>query len=91
MNALGYSDAIPTQSLKGSKMNIAKNMEAIAITAIALACVTTYSLAGKLEASPGTTARIATTAAVSDAPIQTVTVIGKRLTTVEKAQYSKAS
>jgi hypothetical protein len=91
MNPRGYSDVIPTQSLKGSKMNIAKNMEAIAIVAITLACVTTFALAGKPEAGPSTTARIATSASVSDAPIQTVTVIGRRLTTAEKAQYSKAS
>ena len=80
----GYSGVIPTQPPKGSKMNIAKNMEAIAIVAIALACVTTYAIAGKPETARVSAAQVGSD---HDATIPTVTVIGKRPTAAEKAQF----
>ena len=64
-------------------MNIAKNMEAIAIVAIALACVTTYAVAARTDTAPVGV----TTVSSSDTAIPTVTVIGKRLTAAEKAQF----
>ena len=63
-------------------MNIAKNMEAIFLTAIALASVTTFATAS----TP--VQRIAAPAyvqAAADTGMTVVTITGKRLTAAEKA------
>ena len=66
-------------------MNIAKNMEAIFIAAVALASVTTLATASapahRFEASP-------VVQAASDANMQVVTITGKRLSAAEKAQLA---
>ncbi|MFC3107195.1 hypothetical protein ACFOFO_04315 [Undibacterium arcticum] len=66
-------------------MNIAKNMEAIAIVAIALTCVTTYAVAGKSETARVTAPQVSSENAGA---IPTVIVIGKRPTAAEKAQIA---
>ncbi|RJG25020.1 hypothetical protein [Massilia cavernae] len=66
-------------------MNIAKNMEAIFIAAVALASVTTLATASspapRIEAAP-------VVKAVSDGGMPVVTIVGKRLTAAEKAQLA---
>lgn len=61
-------------------MNIAKHMEAIAIVAITLACVTSYALAA-IPAHHAASAEF-----VNDNTIHTVTITAKRLTAAEKAR-----
>lgn len=63
-------------------MNIAKNMEAIFLTAIALASVTTFATASTpvQRIDPPATAQ-----AVADTNMTVVTITGKRLTAAEKA------
>ena len=65
-------------------MNIAKNMEALFVIAIALAGATSFASAAapKFHAAPN--ARLS--AAVADASaMQTVVIVGKRLSAAEKA------
>ncbi|MGZ8290337.1 MAG: hypothetical protein ACXW2U_19310, partial [Telluria sp.] len=66
-------------------MNIAKNMEAIFIAAVALASVTTLATASapahRFEPAP-------VVQAASDANMTVVTITGKRLSAAEKAQLA---
>ncbi len=63
-------------------MNIAKNMEAIFVAAIALASVTSFATA----AIPAHhTARVQTVAQANNNTMPVVTIVGKRLSAAEKA------
>lgn len=66
-------------------MNIAKNMEALFVIAIALAGVTSFATAAvpKLHAAPN--ARLSVAAAADASAMQTVVIVGKRLSAAEKA------
>jgi hypothetical protein len=61
-------------------MNILKNMEAIFLVATALVLVHGVATAA-LQSAP-----VAAAAVVSEAPMQVVTIVGKRLSAAEKAQ-----
>lgn len=63
-------------------MNIAKNMEAIFLTAIALASVTTFATASTPVQRTDSPALVQVAA---DANMTVVTITGKRLTAAEKA------
>lgn len=65
-------------------MNIAKNMEAIFVVAIALIGVTSFATAS----SPAVPATIVA-AADQAVPMQTVTVTAKRLSAAEKAVFAQ--
>ena len=63
-------------------MNIAKNMEAIFLAAVALASVTTFATA---STPAHNTAAPALVQAAADTTMTVVTITGKRLTAAEKA------
>lgn len=63
-------------------MNIAKNMEAIFLTAIALASVTTFATASAPAQRTDSPAQVQVAA---DANMTVVTITGKRLSAAEKA------
>ena len=64
-------------------MNIAKNMEAIFLAAVALASVTTFATAS--TPAHNTAAPPAFVQAAADTTMTVVTITGKRLTAAEKA------
>ena len=71
----GYSDIHTNTALKELAMNIAKNMEAVFVVAIALAAATSFATAAVPSHQPhGSTA-----AAPFVGKMQVVTIIGKRL------------
>lgn len=64
-------------------MNIAKNMEAIFIAAVALTCVTAFA-SNAAPAVRGTRAEVA----LSTGKMATVVITGKRLSAAEKAKLA---
>ncbi|MDC8758653.1 hypothetical protein [Janthinobacterium fluminis] len=62
-------------------MNIAKNMEALFVAAVVLAGAASFATA----AAPKWHAAPAAPQFAADAPMQTVVVVGKRLSAAEKA------
>ena len=69
-------------------MNIAKNMEAIFIAAIALVSVTTIATAAPPTKLIDPPARHASAVAKDDGTMAVVTVSAKRLSVAEKAQLA---
>jgi hypothetical protein len=80
----GYSHTIPKPLTRSLKMNIAKNMEALFIAAIALVAATSFATA----AVPGHQ-KISAAAAPFEGKMQVVTIVGKRLSAVEKAPIAQ--
>lgn len=64
---------------KGKKMNIARNMEAIFLVALALTAVTAYA------AAPEQTPVSAPRAVATSSEMTVITITGKRLTPAQKA------
>ncbi len=62
-------------------MNIAKNMEVIFVAAIALVGATSFATAASTGAAPA--------AIAAPAKMQVVTIVGKRLSAVEKARIAQ--
>ncbi len=65
-------------------MKIRKNLEGVFLAAVVLTTVTTYATAGAPGHRP-TSNTVTTVAAAEELPVQTIVVVGKRLTAAEKA------
>ncbi len=66
-------------------MNIAKNMEAIFVAAIALSCVTAFATAATPAPAPRLTS---VNVEVANGKIPTIVVTAKRLTAAQKAKLA---
>ncbi len=66
-------------------MNIAKNMEAIFVIAVALASVTTFATAAAHDEAAVAAPVAASIAKVDNSKMQVVTISAKRLTAEQKA------